>query len=107
MSTWTGTQYFSFVDQKEAQAKLAAAEIVPVDSFAPLGVFAALVAPITEWQTSPSGTPAAPVAGIAKPGFWVMLKLDRGWKGYDAAIALLKPYAQTLAVPQNVFAGDK
>lgn len=76
------------------------------DNLTPLNSFCALVAPIVEWQTPPDGTPDTPVAGVAKPGFWTMMKLDQNWSGYSAAIAVLQPYAQTPNAPDNVFAGD-
>jgi hypothetical protein len=102
MRQWTDTLYCAYADMAEAQAQLAAAGVTPADRLVPTGSFCALVAPIVEWQAAPD----APEAGIARPGFWMMMKLDQNWDGYATAVAALQPYAQTLDDPANVFAGD-
>lgn len=102
MREWTGTLYYAFAGPTEAQVQLTAAGVTPAGSLMPLGSFCALLAPIVEWQTPPD----ASVTGVAKPGFWTMMKLDQNWRGYAAAVAALQPYARTLDDPDNVFAGD-
>ncbi len=100
--TWSPVIYASFADQATAETQLAAAGLVAPNSLTSIdATICALVAPITEWSTWPMQT----TPGVARPGFWVMLRIDEQWGGYAAAIATLQPYVQQLDRPCNVFAG--
>ncbi len=102
--SWSPTIYVQFPDEAAARAVAIGLGVeFPADGSIPTGnQHFALAAPITEWLTPPAsrGDP-----GTLRPGYWAMLRLNTGWAGYDAAMAVIARYAVTLAAPCNVFAG--
>jgi hypothetical protein len=114
---WTSTTYLQFADQPTAEAAVAALGMnFPADWADPAADDDyVLVGPITEWATPPTitvvaGVPTVASAGTPRSGFWMMAKFNEATTTGAAIYAQLQAqYAsaiQTLASPDNTFAGD-
>lgn len=107
---WGDPLYLQFADEVQARSVLSGALGITLDPNGPipsLGRFVAIVAPIVEWVTPPTVVNDVVVdPGQKQPGFWVLMRVRTDRDGYAATMAALAPYAQSLAAPGNVFAGE-
>ena len=103
--TWSPTLHCQFADEATARRTLAA---IGVEWPAGATIFGdqnyVVSAPIVEWDTPPARHGDGTMTdGVARAGYWLMLRLFSGWDGYDAAQVELQPYIVRLNNPTNVF----
>jgi hypothetical protein len=104
--SWSPTCYGQFPD--EATARALAIQLgadFPADGSITTGnANYALVSPIVEWVTPPTGEEA----GVAMPGYWAMVRFNLATAEGAAAHAAFTatPYNVARENPSNVFAGE-